>query len=181
VAEFNANPDILPRLKAYYETSHPGKDFNAFFAKEVVSNWDEAPPFTLQNVADQPVSLKNYAGKWLILDFWGTWCSPCKEEMPGLNAYYQEIKKGAVPGVDFLSIACYDTKEKVLDYLALNNFNLPAVLSDGEVQIKYKVQGYPTKILISPDGKMKTLSGRNWQSLVEQFARIYPGLVEKEI
>src|SRR3546814_9947616 len=89
--------------------------------------------------------------------------------MPQINAFYQKVKKGAIPGVDFLSIACYDTKDKVTDYLAVNDFVLPALISDGKVQKAYKIKGYPTKVLISPTGKMMILDfGSRWETRSEE-------------
>ena len=51
-----------------------------------------APDFTLTDMAGQQVSLSQYRGKVVILNFWATWCPPCREEMPSMEALYQKIR-----------------------------------------------------------------------------------------
>src|SRR3546814_20840188 len=94
VVEFNADPLKLPKLKEYYQQTFPDKDFTTFFSNEVVNKWDEAPAFSLPNLDEQTVSLAQFAGKWLVVDFWGHWFGPCKSEMPQIITRSEKRRAG---------------------------------------------------------------------------------------
>ena len=73
----------------------------------------------------------------------------------------------------FLSIACHDNPDDVKSYIARYRFDIPVVLSDNLVEKQYEVTGYPSKFLISPDGKMLPLRfGADWEKVVEQFGAL---------
>jgi len=167
--QLNADPSIFEELKASFTKSFPQLDFYGFFHNYIVRSWKTAPDFTLKS-PDNGITYKlaDYRGKWLLLDFWGTWCPPCREEMPKINAFAQKIKGRA--DLSFLSIACRDTPERVINYLTAHNFDMPASMSDNQVQSKYEVPGYPAKFLISPSGTVFNIPfGKDWEKAVEQF------------
>lgn len=174
--QLNADPSIFEELKTSFSKNFPQLDFYNFFHNYIISSWKIAPDFTLKS-PDNKITYKlaDYRGKWLLLDFWGTWCSPCREEMPKINAFAQKIKGRS--DLSFLSIACRDEPEKVISYLAAHNFDMPASMSDNHVQNKYEVPGYPAKFLISPSGAVFNIPfGEDWEKAVEQFT----GLQEKK-
>jgi hypothetical protein len=93
--------------------------------------------------------------------------------MPVVNKFGEEVAAGKYPNVSFLSIACYDTESKVKSYLAANNFALPAAISDGQIEKAYKIAGYPSKIIISPQGKMINVGfGKDWQAVIKSFSAL---------
>ena len=114
----------------------------------------EAPDFTLPDLDGKQVSLSSFRGKWVILDFWGSWCGWCIKGFPGLKKAYEQYKgKLEIVGVD-----CNDPEANWR--AAVKKFQLPWVnLYNGGEQAaalleKYGVQGFPTKILINPEGKI---------------------------
>ncbi|AMR32358.1 hypothetical protein A0256_13470 [Mucilaginibacter sp. PAMC 26640] len=170
VENINAEPGTMDQMQKVYESHFPGKDYKAFFKNNIVSSWQPAPAFTLRGIDGTDRSLSDFKGKWLVLDFWGTWCSPCREEMPALNTYSQEIKAGQHAGINLLSIACRDLEVNVKSYLKNNRYDLPAVMSNRVIENDYAITGYPTKVIISPNGKMLSLKyGEDWAALVEKF------------
>ena len=176
--DINANPEKLPDMEKIYKTRFPQKDFRTFFVNEIVDSWQLAPDFRLKNIDGKEHTLDDYKNKWLVIDFWGTWCGPCKAEMPEVNKFYTEVAAGKHGDVNFLSIACNDKEEKVKSYLAQNKFSIPVVMSDEQVQYKYNVAGYPSKILISPEGKMINIQfGKDWKAILKQFQTIYSARV----
>lgn len=170
--QLNADPSIFEELKASFSKNFPQLDFYNFFHSYIIGSWKTAPDFTLKSPDDKiTYKLADYRGKWLLLDFWGTWCPPCREEMPKINAFAQKIK--GRNDLSFLSIACRDQPDRVIDYLSSHNFDIPASMSDNQVQKKYEVPGYPAKFLISPSGAVFNIPfGEDWEKAVEQFTAL---------
>jgi len=120
----------------------------------------DAPDFTLNDLEGKPLSLKSLRGKYVILDFWGSWCGWCIKGIPQMKEYYTKYKgKFEILGID-----CNDTDQKwreavkkhELPWLHVYNPRTSSVLKD------YAIQGFPTKIIIGPDGKIvKTIVGED--------------------
>ena len=110
-----------------------------------------APAFTLPNDKGKAVSISDFSGKYLVLDFWGTWCGYCVREIPKMKEYYSKYKDQ----ITFISIYCRDTKQNWLK--AINKYDLNWVnlfTEDETIADKYGVEGYPTKIIIDKEGKI---------------------------
>ncbi len=111
-----------------------------------------APPFTLKGVKGSTVSLASYKGKVVLLDFWATWCRPCRIEMPRVEALHKEFKaKGLVVfGVNFA-----EEIATVKGFLAQNPYTMPILLDpNGEVSRLYQADAIPTLVVIGRDGKI---------------------------
>jgi thiol-disulfide isomerase/thioredoxin len=175
VDHINANPEELIELQKTYEHYVPGKDFKTFVAAAVIPSWPMAPDFTLKGIDGKSYALTDFKGKWLLLDFWGTWCGPCRQEMPSVVAFNKEITEGKLPGISFLSIACHDTESAVDSYLKQNQYVMPALMSDNKIEKSYLISGYPSKVIISPEGKMLQVNyGRDWKKIMKQFSALHP-------
>lgn len=116
----------------------------------------DAPDFTLENLQGKKVSLSDFRGKWVVLDFWGSWCKWCIKGFPELKkAYAQYAGKLEIIGVD-----CRESKE---DWKAgVERYNLPWVQvynpeGSGLLE-KYYVEGFPTKVIVSPEGKIVNIT-----------------------
>ena len=172
--DINANPENLQEMQKIYTQRFPGKDFRAFFIKDVVGVWNNAPDFKLKNIDGKEHSLADFKDKWLILDFWGTWCGPCKEELPSVNQFYTELAAGQHGDNNFLSIACNDQEDKVKDFIAQHKYAIPVAMSDNQIERNYKITGYPSKILISPEGRMLNVQfGKDWKAILKALNTIY--------
>ncbi|HKG08119.1 MAG TPA: redoxin domain-containing protein [Pedobacter sp.] len=175
-AHISAEPDRLLEMKELYKKHFPQKDFKKLMLDEVITSWDAAPDFKLKDLANNEKVLKDYSGKWMVVDFWGTWCGPCIAELPEINAFNKELEQGKHPGAAFLSIACKDYNESVEAFLTKNKYDIPVLMSDNKIQYKYKVDGYPYKVMVSPTGRMITLErGRDWREILKLFSNIAGG------
>lgn len=121
-----------------------------------------APDFTLNDLNGKPLALSSLKGKYVVLDFWGTWCIWCVRGIPKMKEYYNKYKGK----FEILSIDCNDTQEKWK--AGVKKYELPWLHvyqpAKGDVQTTdlYAIQGFPTKILIGPDGKIiKTYVGED--------------------
>ena len=113
-----------------------------------------APDFTLMDINGKPLTLSSLRGKWLILDFWGSWCGWCIKGMPKMKEYYAKYQDK----LEILGVDCNDTVEKWKNAVAKHEIPWLHVYWDKEkgdnpVEL-YGVQGFPTKVVIDPEGKV---------------------------
>lgn len=151
------------RMKAYYQPilDHAKKRAEMEEkAKVVQASGVEAPDFTLKDIHGNDLSLSSLRGKYVVIDFWGSWCIWCIKGMPKMKEYYEKYKgKFEILGVD-----CNDTEAKWK--AAVEKHQLPWLHvynpKTSDVLNKYAIQGFPTKIVVGPDGKIvKTIVGED--------------------
>jgi len=119
---------------------------NVLFA---VNIGDEAPPFSLPNDKGKTVSLSDFKGKYLVLDFWGTWCGYCVKDIPTMREYYKKYNDK----LEFVSIACRDSEKRWKEAIEKYQMNWVNLLNEDEnLPITYGIEGYPTKIIINQEG-----------------------------
>lgn len=172
VEEFLKSQDkTFDGLKSFYVKNYGAESFSKFFKKDVLPRLEDAPAFELVNLQGKDYSIKNAKEKWLVIDFWGTWCIPCIAEMPDNNKFHIGLKKSKDSNIEFISIACNDTQGNVEKFLLENGYTIPVLMSDNKVEHNFKVIGYPTKVIISPQGKLLRVNhGFDWQTLVKELA-----------
>jgi peroxiredoxin len=123
----------------------------------------EAPDFTLPDVDGRPVRLRDLRGKLVFLNFWATWCPPCRLEMPGMERLYQIFKQTA-----FAMLAVSIDRqgvEAVKPFMEELHLTFPALLDpQSEVARQYGLRGLPTTYLIDPEGRLigAAVGGRDW-------------------
>lgn len=115
----------------------------------------KAPDFTVMDADGNPVSLSDFAGKPIVINFWATWCGYCKEEMPFYEKSYQENKDDIV----FLMINATDgqreTKEKAEAYMQEHGYTFPVYYDyNGDAIYNYNATGLPTSVFIDKDGNI---------------------------
>lgn len=112
----------------------------------------EAPDFTLTDLNGKPFKLSSLRGKYVILDFWGSWCYWCMKGMPEMKKYYAKY----AGKLEILGVNCGDTEAKWKAAVVKHDLLWLHVYcpDDNAVLTTYDIQGFPTKILISPNGKI---------------------------
>ncbi len=113
----------------------------------------EPVDFSLTDLNGQPVQLSDFKGQWVVVNFWATWCVPCLEEMPELDAFHQKHKNtdAVVIGVNYEATTAEDLREFVGQHFVSLDF--PLVLTDGESLSGFKIKALPTTFLVSPTGE----------------------------
>lgn len=125
-------------------------NFKAIPKLEEMKDGSSAPDFTLVNPAGKQVSLKDYRGKVVFLNFWASWCGPCRSEMPGMDKLYQEFKG---KGFEVLAVNVKDKREDALKFMKELKISYPVALDPaGDVGLLYGAWAMPTTYLIDRKG-----------------------------
>ena len=114
-----------------------------------------APNFTLRDINNQNVNLADFKGKVVLLNFWATWCAPCREEMPHLNRLYEKYRAA---GFVLLGVNVDDDPANVLGVAGTFGVKFPMLLdTDKQVSKLYDLATMPSTVLIDRDGKVRYL------------------------
>lgn len=144
---------VMQRLYDYFVAAEAETDAYLSKTAEAITIGKEAADFTLEDINGNMLALSLLRGKYVMLDFWGSWCGACIRSFPHLKAFYEQHHNK----LEIIGIACHDTKEKW--NTAVKRHKLPWLnVLNGEgtndVAELYGVQAYPTYVLIAPDGKV---------------------------
>ena len=117
------------------------------------SNSAKAPNFNLKDQYGVVHSLENYKGKVIFLNFWATWCPPCKKEMPDVESIYKEYGENKK---DVIILGINSEKEnEVKKFLKDRGYTFPTVIDENsEVMRKYFIQAFPTSFVIDKEGNV---------------------------
>lgn len=146
---------VFPLAEAQYKSIKESMEIEKR-QQEMANGTTPAPAFTLKNLEGQDVSLSDFKGKWVILDFWGSWCIWCIKGFPELKEAYAKYKdKLEVIGID-----CNETEEAWKAGVA--KYELPWVNvycpKGNPLFEQYGIQGFPTKAIIDPEGIIKNIT-----------------------
>ena len=141
--------------------------------REKISSRD----FSLSTTAGETLSLSHLKGKVVFLNFWATWCGPCRMEMPSMETLYSRFKND---GLEIVAVNCMETGQEVASFMKNNGFTFPAALdTDGKVNGEYGVQAIPTSYLMDRDGKiiMRLVGSIDWDT--PQINAAFQSLLDK--
>jgi cytochrome c biogenesis protein CcmG/thiol:disulfide interchange protein DsbE len=111
-----------------------------------------APDFTLPDLTNQPVRLSSFRGKVVLLDFWATWCEPCRDEIPH---FIQLQNQYGSAGLQVIGISMDDSADPVRDFYQRFRMNYPVVMGNAKTGELYGgVLGLPIAFLIGRDGRI---------------------------
>lgn len=135
-----------------------------------------APDFTLEDMDGKTYTLSSLRGNVIMVNFWATWCPPCREEIPSMESVYQALKND---NFIVLAINQWETPDHVFSYMGQLDVypNFPILFDrDSSVSVAFGVQGLPTTLLIDKQGRViyRALGGRNFnhpevRALIQQL------------
>lgn len=108
-----------------------------------------APDFTITAVDGSPVHLEALRGQTVVLNFWATWCGPCRVEMPMLASW-----AASHPDVVVIAVAVDRDPGRVLAYAKDHDLPFTIALDDGQVSKTYDIDSLPTTVVVAPDGEI---------------------------
>jgi peroxiredoxin len=110
-----------------------------------------APDFSLLNLDGQPVSLSDFRGRLVLINFWATWCGPCEIEMPAIQAVYEKHQE---EGFVVLAVAVDDSAKNVRRFINERGLTFQTLMDDGSVSRAYRVFGLPASFFVGADGNI---------------------------
>jgi thiol-disulfide isomerase/thioredoxin len=172
-AQLNLPENEFENIKKQYKESAAQKD-----REEIMVRFGDikAIDFTLVNLEGENVTLSDYTGTLVLLDFWATWCGPCKSSFPKMQELVTQFQND---NVVFFFIDTWErqapekAREEVAEYLKKKGYNFNVLFdSNDEVISKYKVQRIPERILIDKSGNLRAIL----RSTDDMAAMIYENL-----
>jgi thiol-disulfide isomerase/thioredoxin len=127
-----------------------------------VSDRPLAPPFDLKDPDGRSVQLADFRGKPLIVNFWATWCPPCRDEMPSMQRAADLVSN---EGIRLVAINVGEDADTVSQFLMESKLDLPVLLDETSgVVMSYPVRGLPTTFVVDADGRLAYVAtgGREW-------------------
>lgn len=121
-----------------------------------------APDFVLQDVDGKTHKLSDYRGKVVMINFWASWCPPCRFELPSMQRAYERLKD---KGVEFLAVNLGEDADTIFTFTADYPVTFPLLMDiDSKVSDKYPVVGLPTSYFVGPDGRLiyRAIGSREW-------------------
>jgi thiol-disulfide isomerase/thioredoxin len=126
------------------------------------------PDFTLAGLEDSPISLSDFRGHYVLLNFWATWCPPCQAELPELQAYYTAYRS---KGFVLLGVDVQEDPTTVSTFLQQRGFDFPVGVDlTGAVHASFGTNALPLSVLVGPNGELIKMyrPGAITRSMLEQ-------------
>ena len=120
-----------------------------------------APAFSYASYGGNIITLDQFKGKFVLLDFWETWCGYCLAALPEINKFYEEYKK---KGLEVIGVTT-ENKNKIEELIKLNNLNYPNVFADKKILENYFIAGRPVYVLIDKSGKVLSVTSGDLDSI----------------
>lgn len=139
-------------------------------SKEVIQVNKPAANFKLAQLNGEPIELKKLNGKAVLVNFWGSWCEPCKREMPSMQDAYNHYKKDEF---EIVAVNVQESDIAVKSFVKSYGLSFPIVLDkEGEVYRSWEIFNLPTSVFIKPNGKIeRTYEGEMSMKQLDQWIR----------
>jgi len=132
----------------------------------------QAPVFSMNDMEGNPVSLEAYRGKFVLVDFWASWCKPCRQENPRMLSIFNRYKG---PQFDMLGVSIDRSKEQWKQAVIADQLNWTQVIDESEVAVNaYGVVGIPANVLVGPDGAVvaKNIFGKELEAKLSELLTV---------
>ena len=139
---------------------------------EVAVSTDANADFDVTTLDGRQLKLSDLRGSIVMIDFWSSWCPPCRAEAPVLVEAYERWSE---LGVEFVGISIWDNEDDVQDFMTRHNVSYPnAIDEDGSIAVEFGVRGIPEKFFVNPAGEIvRKVNGPNTsQSLDEVLTQM---------
>lgn len=135
---------------------------DAFREQKVIAAGDSAPSFSVTTDSGRRLTRSDFGGKLLVLNFWATWCPPCRQEIPSLDAMQREL---APVGVVVLAVSVDKDEKQYRRFLQQNPVSFQTVREpDAQISADYGTYKYPESYIIDREGRVleKVIGDQNW-------------------
>ncbi|GGP16561.1 TlpA family protein disulfide reductase [Oceanobacillus neutriphilus] len=140
--------------------------------KEGLEIGDQAPDFKLNTLDGETLQLSDFRGERVMINFWATWCPPCRQEMPDMERFYQEHD----PIIFSVNVTDEELNTQLVkDFMQELKLTFPVLLDkEGEVSNLYRIQAIPMTYMIDAEGiiQFKSFGALSYKQMVKQFAQM---------
>lgn len=138
------------------ENEQLGVDMIGVVEKEGLNKGDVPPDFELTTLKGETVKLSDYKGKKVVLNFWATWCHPCRAEMPHMQNYYEDFAEEENVEILAVNLTSEDTKSRVEEFVADYGLTFPIPMDEeGNVGEMFEFITIPSSYIIDSSGKIQ--------------------------
>jgi peroxiredoxin len=123
-----------------------------------------APDFEIPDIDGELKRLSDYRGKVVVLNFWATWCPPCRDEMPAMQHAWEQVRD---QNVVFLAVNIGETADEIFTFTGDYDVDFPLLMDqDSSVIKQWPIRGLPTTYVIDPEGRLayRAIGGRAWDA-----------------
>jgi len=143
-------------------------------AAAVLQKGDKAPAIKMTTTSGQPITLNNYKGYVLVMDFFATWCIPCKESIPHMNSLNRKYGK---QGLQILGVSVDEGNDReVKSFIGERKISYPVAIADEDMQTEYGLRSIPTVYVINKRGmvaeKYQGYSDQTGKAMEETIKRL---------
>ena len=164
---------LLLSLPLFLQSSGVFAAMNIHTLTKVAGNPD-APDFNLEDQDGNFMKMSDFKGKVVIINFWATWCPPCRKEMPSMQRAWEKLKQ---EGIVMLAINVGEDSDQIFAFTAEYPVEFPLLMDrDSSVVRQWNVRGLPTTYIVNPAGKIvyQAIGDREWDSdeIMNQIRRL---------
>ena len=155
----------LNKLSEYdYGKYCPTDRVNSLMAQINIKIGKYAPDFSVTTLLGKNINLSDFKGKFVFVDFWGTWCPPCIAEIPNINNLFSKVSRDKLEIIG-LAGSNRDNEESLQKFITENNMKYHNALASNQLFSSYGITQVPTSFLINPDGKIIRMNMRGEDEL----------------
>lgn len=130
----------------------------------VIPSKPQPPGFKLADMDGEIITLAHYRGRPVIINFWATWCPPCREELPSMNRAWEKIKD---EDIAMVAINVGEDEDTIFAFMGDYPINFDLLLdTSGEIIAQWPIKGLPTTFVLDVDGRLvyRAIGGREWDN-----------------
>lgn len=116
-----------------------------------------APPFALTSLDGSSITLEQYRGQIVLVDFWATWCGPCRIQIPELNKYLAEHNRAEDEAVAMLGISVDAAGPELKSFMERTPIDYPVLLGNERLARRYGAPGFPTLAVVDKHGRLSAI------------------------
>lgn len=154
-----------------FDDEQRGVDLVGVAANEGLNKGEQAPDFELTTLAGEPIRLSELQGKKVILNFWATWCPPCKAEMPHMQNFYEDYAETENVEIVAVNLTSGDREASVEEFVKDYGLTFPIPMDvEGEVGQKFQAITIPTSYIIDTNGMIQhKIVGPMDETMIQDF------------
>lgn len=171
---------LLSFFNSPFTALENGGEEGALIAAGIPQVGQPAPDFALKDASGKKISLSDYKGRVVMINFWATWCPPCRQEMPSMESLFQEYNK---KGFEILAVSSDSQAEKIVKpFMEFYELTFSALMDiDGSVHSLYGVTSIPTTYIVDKNGNIaqKFMGPRDWKD--KNIKNMIEKLLQQEV